>query len=107
VIVNLVQSALLGDDTSGALRSGALGTQQVAAVLTSVALDAGAAPALIEQGRSHLERQDLQDSQRAVLARADRPVMELPTLPDAIDQGALFELARTLRADLLGKADAP
>ena len=36
---------------------------------------------------------------------ADRPVVELPTLPDAIDQGALFELARMLRADLLGKGD--
>ncbi len=105
VIVNLVQSALLGDHTSEALRSGALGTRQVAKVLTSVSLDAGAAPALIEQGRSHLERQELQDSQRDVLTRAERPAMELPTLPDAIDQGALFELARMLRADLLGKGD--
>ena len=105
VIVNLVQPAMLGDHTREALRSGALGTQQVASVLTSVALSADAAPALIEQGRSHLERQDLQDSQRDVLVRADRPVMELPTLPDAIDQGALFELARMLRADLVGKGD--
>ena len=105
VVVNLVQSALLGDDTREALTSGALGTTQVAAVLTSVALEANAATSLIEQGRSHLERQDLQDSQREVLQRADRPVVELPTLPDAIDQGALFELARMLRADLLDKGD--
>jgi anion-transporting ArsA/GET3 family ATPase len=105
VIVNLVQSALLGSDTRKALASGSLGTQQVASVLTSVGLEAGAAPALIEQGRSHVERQDLQDSQRDVLRRADRPVVELPTLPDAIDQGALFELATMLRADLLDKGD--
>jgi anion-transporting ArsA/GET3 family ATPase len=105
VVANLVQSALLGDDTREALTSGSLGTEQVAAVLTSVALEGSAAPALIEQGRSHLERQDLQNSQRDVLARADRPVVELPTLPDAIDQGALFELARMLRTDLLGKGD--
>ena len=104
VIVNLVQSALLGDDTREALMSGALGTTQVASVLTSVALQASAAPALIAQGRSHLERQDLQDAQREVLETADRPVVELPTLPD-VDQGALFELARMLRHDLLGKGD--
>ena len=105
VIVNLVQSALLSIDTREALRSGTLGAEQVATVLTSVTLDPGAAPALIGQGRSHLERQDLQDSQREVLERADRPVVELPTLPDAIDQGALFELARMLRTELLGKGD--
>jgi len=103
VIVNLVQSALLGDDTRDALTSGTLGAKQVASVLTSVALEASAAPALIDQGRSHLERQDLQNAQREVLLKADQPVVELPTLPDAIDQGALFELARMLRDDMLGK----
>ena len=101
VIVNLVESALLGDATREAMTSGALGTTQVAAALQSVALDAKAAPALLDQGRAHLERQMLQDSQREVLEETDRRIVELPTMADAIDQGALFELAGLLRADLL------
>ncbi len=101
VIVNLVESALLGDATREAMTSGSLGTAQVATALKSVALDAEAAPALLDQGRAHLERQMLQDSQRDVLEETDRRIVELPTMADAIDQGALFELAGMLRADLL------
>jgi anion-transporting ArsA/GET3 family ATPase len=104
VIVNLVQPALLGTDTSEALTSGSLEVKQVAAALSAVALDRSAAPALVEQGHAHLERQALQDAQRDALERANRPVIELPTL-DAIDPGALFELARVLRQDLLGGGD--
>ena len=106
VIVNLVQAALLGEDTRDALTSGALGTKQVAAALRSVALDADAAPALLDQGRAHLERQTLQDSQRDVLEATGRRIVELPSLNDTIDQGALFELAGLLRADLLNGAES-
>ena len=102
VIVNLVQPSLIGDDTREALTSESLGSRQVADALSTIALDTRAAPALIDQGFAHLERQALQDAQRDVLEEADRPIVELPTLPDAIDQGALFDLARMLREDLLG-----
>ncbi len=104
IIVNLVQPALLGDDTRDALSSGTLGTKQVAAALTSVGLDTEAAPALLDQGRAHLERMALQDAERESLAETDRRIVELPYLSDAIDQGALFELAGLLRADMLGGA---
>jgi len=104
VVVNLVQPGLIGDATRDALESGALGTAQVAAALGTVGLATDAAPGLIEQGRAHLERQALQDAQRSVLTKTDRPVVELPTLPDAIDQGALFDLAEPLRDELLGRA---
>jgi anion-transporting ArsA/GET3 family ATPase len=104
IFVNLVQAALLGDDTRDALTSGKLGTKQVAAALTSVALDADAAPALLDQGRAHLERMALQDAEREALGKTDRRIVELPTMSDGIDQGALFELAGLLRADLLGGA---
>ena len=102
VVVNLVQPALLGHDTRVALESGSLGVKQVAAALKTVALDGSQAQALIDQGSAHLERQALQDAQREVLEQPEQPIMELPTLPDAIDQGALFELARMLREDMLG-----
>ena len=101
VIVNLVESALLGDATRDAMTSGALGTTQVAGALKSVALDAGAAPALLDQGLAHLERQTLQDTQRDVLEDTDRRIVELPTMTDGIDQGTLFDLASLLRVDLL------
>ena len=106
IIVNLVQAALLGDDTRDALTSGALGTRQVAAALSSVALDAEAAPALLDQGRAHLERMALQDAERESLGETDRPIVELPAMSDGIDQGALFELAGMLRADVLGGGGA-
>ena len=56
LIVNLVESALLSDATRDAMTSGALGSTQVAVALQSVALDADAAPALLDQGMAHLER---------------------------------------------------
>jgi anion-transporting ArsA/GET3 family ATPase len=102
VVVNLVQPSLVSDDTREAITSGSVGTKQVAAALGTIGLDTMAAPALIDEGLAHLERQALQNAQREVLEKADRPTVELPTLPDAIDQGALFELARMLRDDLLG-----
>jgi anion-transporting ArsA/GET3 family ATPase len=101
VIVNLVESALLGDATRDAMTSGALGTKQVAGALKTVALDADAAPALLDQGLAHLERQTLQDNQRDVLEDTNRRIVELPTMADGIDQGTLFELASLLRVDLL------
>jgi anion-transporting ArsA/GET3 family ATPase len=101
VIVNLVESALIGDATRDAMTSGALGTKQVAGALQAVALDADAAPALLDQGLAHLERQTLQDTQRDVLEDTDRRIVELPTMTDGIDQGTLFELASLLRVDLL------
>ena len=104
VIVNLVHSALLSASTRDALTSGSLGAKQVAPALKTVGLDPDAAPALIDEGRAHLERQDLQHAERTSLEKADRPVVELPALPDAIDQGGVFELARLLRENLLGGA---
>jgi hypothetical protein len=83
------------------MTSGALGTKQVAGALQSVALDADAAPALLDQGLAHLERQTLQDTQRDVLEDTNRRIVELPTMTDGIDQGTLFELASLLRVDLL------
>jgi len=101
LVVNLVESALLSDATRDAMTSGALGSTQVAVALQSVALDADAAPALLDQGLAHLERQTLQDTQREVLEDTDRRIVELPTMADGIDQGTLFELASLLRVDLL------
>jgi anion-transporting ArsA/GET3 family ATPase len=99
VIANLVRPSLLSATTQQALESGTLKAATVTRSLDLIGLDGGAAPALIEEGLGHLERQRLQESQRDALGK--RQVIELPALPDAIDQGALFELARILRTELL------
>ena len=100
VIANLVQPAIIGETTADALESGTLTAAKVSKQLTSLGLDPTAAETLITGGNEHLERQQLQNAQRKELT-ADH-VVELPALDYAIDQGALFELARILRADVLG-----
>jgi len=102
VIANLVRPALLSVDTQEVLASGRLKPAAVAEALDSIGLDGQAAPSLITEGLGHIERQRLQDDQREALG--DRDVVELPSLPDAIDQGALFELAGILRTNLLKEA---
>ena len=104
VIVNLVRPALIGAETAEALQSGRLGRKQVAAALSKVAVDPAAADDLIATGHAHLQRQALQESQREVLATSGQPTVELPLLGDAIDQGALFELAEILRDSVLEDA---
>ena len=102
IIANLVQPTLLSDSTEEALESEALHADSVEKALDSIGLDGSAAPALLDEGVGQVERYRLQDEQRAALA--NHTMVELPALADAIDQGALFELARILRAELLDAA---
>jgi anion-transporting ArsA/GET3 family ATPase len=102
VIANMVRPALLSDDTQKALTSGTLTPDAVAGALDGIGLDGQAAPTLVAEGLGHIERQNLQADQRAALG--DREVVEIPALPEAIDQGALFELARIVRTLLLKDA---
>lgn len=101
VILNLVRSDLVSAGTAAALADGSLGAEAVASALQSASLSPDAAPALVAGGREQVERQRLQTDQRAVIARSDRPVVELPYLPDGVDLGSLYDLARSLRDDLL------
>jgi anion-transporting ArsA/GET3 family ATPase len=99
VIANMVRPVLLSDDTQKALESGTLAPDAISDALDGIGLDGEAAPTLVTEGLGHIERQALQADQREALG--DRDVVELPALAEVIDQGALFELARILRADLL------
>lgn len=101
VVLNLVRSDLVKASTRAALEDGSLTESDVADALTHASIDAAAAPGLLAGGRAHLERQDLQARQRDVVAAGDRPTVELPYLADGVDLGALFELARRLRDELL------
>jgi anion-transporting ArsA/GET3 family ATPase len=98
VILNLVRPPLLAASTRTALESGAVAAGAVAKSLTSVGLDAAAAPDLITGGVAHVKRQELQEDQRDILLDCGRPLVELPSLPDGIDLGALFELGEILKS---------
>ncbi|MFL6088935.1 MAG: ArsA-related P-loop ATPase [Aeromicrobium sp.] len=102
VIANMVRPALLSERTQKDVASGTLTAGDVSAALDVIGLDGSVAPTLVEEGKGHIERQQLQDAQREALGT--REVVELPTLPDVIDQGTLFDLARILRAELLQEA---
>ena len=99
VVANMVRPVLLSDDTQKARESGTLTPDAISDALHGIGLDGEAAPTLVTEGLGHIERQALQADQREALG--DRDVVELPALAEAIDQGALFELARILRTDLL------
>lgn len=97
VILNLVRPSLVSPETQDALQSGKLTAAKVAKSLTKTRLDQQSAPALLEGGRAHLERQELQDAQRQILNNCDHDLLELPLLADAVDLGGLFELAEQLK----------
>ncbi|MFT4187033.1 MAG: ArsA-related P-loop ATPase [Aeromicrobium sp.] len=96
IVVNLVQESLISAGTAAALASGELDTGAVAAVLAEAGLPEPAAPLLLAQGEGHLERHQLQESQRSLLAENDVDTVELPRL-DGMDLGGLMDLAGRLR----------
>ncbi|MBC7633702.1 ArsA-related P-loop ATPase [Aeromicrobium sp.] len=96
VILNLVRPSLLSVGSSDALESGSVKPAAVGKSLNKMSLESSAATALIAGGDAHLERQRLQDGQREILDECAQPLVELPSLSDGIDLGALFELAEKL-----------
>ncbi|MEO6605202.1 MAG: ArsA-related P-loop ATPase, partial [Aeromicrobium sp.] len=97
VILNLVRPPLISAATRSALASRNMTVAEVGGSLKSVGLDPKAAYDLMAGGVANMKRQDLQESQRDILLDCGRPLIELPSLPDGIDLGALFELAETLK----------
>ncbi len=98
VILNLVRPSLLSATTQKAITGGTLTASKVGSSLKKVRLSPDAGEALVQEGAAHMERQDLQDRQRAVLTGEVKQLAELPYLSDGVDLGALFELAEKLKA---------
>jgi len=97
VILNVVRPALLSVETSAAISGGTLTADEVGSSLRKADLDPAAAAALLDEGNAHIERQELQDRQRDVLASAAKRLAELPWLSDGVDLGALYELGEMLK----------
>ena len=99
VILNLVRPPLASPSTRAALLSRNVTVEAVGDSLESVGLDPKAAYDLMAGGIASLKRQDLQESQRDILVESGESLIELPSLPDGIDLGALFELAESLKTE--------
>ena len=99
VILNLVRPPMVSASTKAALLTRNVTVDAVGDSLESVGLDPKAAYDLMAGGVASLKRQELQESQRELLVDCGQPLIELPSLPDGIDLGALFELAETLKSE--------
>ena len=93
VVVNLVRPSLLSQDTVDALEAERLTAATVAPVLEKVGLPREAAGTLVADGFGHVERQRLQDEQRAIIEQSGQPHVTLPLLTESMDLGCLQELA--------------
>jgi anion-transporting ArsA/GET3 family ATPase len=99
IVVNFVRRTGLSSDALDMAENGELPDSG----LRDGLVDAGVKPtgslvaALQETAREHAQRVQLEASQRRLIDKLDRPVVELPLVPDGIDLGALYELAQELR----------
>jgi anion-transporting ArsA/GET3 family ATPase len=90
IIVNNARPALL---TGGKVTKAELKRGLAEAGLPT---DAATVNGLAAEAKAYLTRRELEESLRAELAEAGRPVIELPLLPGGIDRAGLDELASSL-----------
>jgi anion-transporting ArsA/GET3 family ATPase len=99
VVVNLTRPQELDGEARDAALAGALPAAAIEADLERVGIEATPRllDGLLEEGRGHAERRELEDTQRKRIAALGVPTYELIRLPDGIDLGGLYELAADLR----------
>jgi hypothetical protein len=100
VLVNMAREPLLDADDLDKARTASLDLDELARGLKAAGIDAsGDLPGLLAaEAADHANRVALETRERADLAELDRPLYELPFLPEAIELGALYRLADMLRA---------
>jgi anion-transporting ArsA/GET3 family ATPase len=99
VIVNLVRRSELTREQRRLAAAGNLDSGEIAAALkeAGVRSDETAVSSLLDVGREHAQRVELEEKERKRLRDAKAPIVELPYLDDGIDLGALYDLADRLR----------
>jgi anion-transporting ArsA/GET3 family ATPase len=90
VIINATQPPLLA--------KGKLSQTDVRRGLAAAGLptDRDVVSGLVTEAKAHLARRQLEGELRTELATLGRPLIELPALPDGIDQAGLYQLAGVL-----------
>lgn len=98
VIVNSARQELLGPHELQAAGKGQLDAAAIAAALkeAGVASDEAVVAGLMDIGRQHAERMELEAGQRTLLEASGRPLLTLPYLPEGVDLGALYGLAEDI-----------
>lgn len=102
VVVNMTRHSGLSQEELDAAASGSLDQAQLreglrlAELPPHVELDR-VADALLVEARDHAERVALEHQERIRLAACQRPMYDLPLVPDGVDVGSLYDLAARLR----------
>ncbi len=96
VIVNAVRSAVLAPADLLAAERGEVDLAALRTGLEAAGVDGDLAPVLAQEAMDHAARVALEERGRDALATIDRPTYELPLLPDTVDLGGLYALARLL-----------
>ena len=96
VIVNAVRSPVLSAADLLAAERGEVDLTALRTGLEAVGIAGDLAPVLAQEAVDHAARVALEERGRDALAALDRPSYELPLLPDSVDLGGLYELARLL-----------
>ena len=101
VVVNMVRPQDLDTEERAQLIDDTVDHGALAASLEKAGVPAGdvLVDALLEEGRHHAERRNLEDSQRALVEALDVPSYELPHLAGGVDLAGLYELAEALSAE--------
>ena len=99
VFVNMVRAPLLPEAALTAAAKGDVDRTELVRGVKTAGLDL---PETVVEGLAaeaveHAQRVQLERQERAELAALDKPLFELPLLPDAIDLSCLYELAGALR----------
>ena len=99
VIVNFVRRTTLSERALDLAESGDLPADGLRKGLDEAGIKASdtLVRALQDTAREHAQRVQLETTQRELVDKLDRPVVELPVVPDGIDLGALYELAQELK----------
>jgi anion-transporting ArsA/GET3 family ATPase len=100
IVVNMVREPLLPADVVGAAAQGELDVGGLEQGLRAAGLaDAGSlAPTLAAEAVDHARRVLLEERERDVLERLDRPVYEVPIAAGPVDLSALYAFAARLDA---------
>ena len=99
VVVNMARPVLLPVDDAALLESltdDVLSASLERADLEWLAGDPAALTGLRGEMTDHLVRVAMEQEERAKLVALDRPMLELPWLPDGVDLGSLYDLAEEL-----------
>ncbi len=100
VVVNLARRAELDDQHRDRALSGDLDGEAIRTDLERAGLKPTKTlvESLLDEGREHAERRELEDEQRKRIGALDVPTYELVRLADGVDLGGLYELAGELCA---------